>query len=184
MFWISKLKLLLIGGLAAAGMVAGVGSLLGQVPAPRGAASEVEQPVAPARAKAAIDPEREAIRKLVEAARRRLEARKREFYEERRITIDRFLDASSGVMGAEILQATTRLERVNAVERHLARVKEVEAREREEHKFGQGTTADVTEANQARERAEFDLLKVQGDAPDVRELEKRISSSNKNSSVF
>ena len=45
MFWISKLNLLLIGGLAAAGMVVGVGSLLGQVPAPRGAAGGVQQPV-------------------------------------------------------------------------------------------------------------------------------------------
>ena len=173
MFRISKLKVLLFGGLTAAGMVVGVGTLLGQVPAPTGAAKTVEQPVVPARAKAAIDPEREAIRKLVEAARQRLEAQ-RKFYEEGRITIDRFLDASSGVMEAEILLATTRLERVNALEKHLAMVKDVEARERSELEVGRGTTADVAEAKQARERAELDLIKVKRDVPDVRELEKRI----------
>ena len=60
--------------------------------------------------------------RLVEAARRRLEAQEA-FYKEGRITIDRFLEASHELMHAEIQASKTREGRITAAQAHLDRVK-------------------------------------------------------------
>lgn len=96
----------------------------------------------------------------VKAARDRLEAQKT-FYEEGRITIDRYLDASRQLMDAEQrLEVVDRRlgrtapDRSAAAQAHLARVKEVEEREQSELKVGRATQADLAEARLARMQAE------------------------------
>jgi len=96
----------------------------------------------------------------VKAARDRLEAQKT-FYEEGRITIDRYLDASRQLMDAEQRlelvdhrPARTPPDRSAAAQAHLARVMEIERREQSELKVGRGTRADLAEARLARMQAE------------------------------
>jgi RNA polymerase sigma-70 factor (ECF subfamily) len=93
---------------------------------------------------------------LVEAARQRLEAQKA-YYEEGRITLDRFIAASQRLMEAEHLAAKTDAERLAALKRHVGLLKEVENRERAELVIGKGTQADVAEAVQSRVEAEIQL---------------------------
>ena len=83
--------------------------------------------------------------------------RQEAFYEQGRITIDRFLNASHELMQAEIQASKNREGRMTAAQAHLDRVKGVEARERTELRVGRGTKADVTEAEQCRLQAELDL---------------------------
>ena len=93
---------------------------------------------------------------LVEAARHRLDAQ-RAYYEEGRITLDRFIAASQRLMDAERQAAKTKAERLAALERHVNRLKEVENRERAELIVGKGTEGDVAEAVESRVEAEIRL---------------------------
>ncbi len=175
-------NLVMMIGLASLGLSVGVGSLSGQGSAGKETkkpgsvtsqaigASKDDLAVA-ALARAA---ERKAIRKIVDAGKQRLDAQRR-FYEQGRITIDRYLDASAQLMAWETQLATNRAERVAVVERHLERVRNVEAREIIELDAGRSTPADLSEAKLATDKAELDLIRVSTlDVPDVRELEKRI----------
>ncbi len=163
---LTKLKIAALVLLSTCILVGGVGILVGQETA---AKPDGTQPpgttkpggtVIPDRAPAVAAPEEEteeALKhRLVEAARRRLEAQ-RAFYEEGRITVDRFLGASHELMHAEIQASTTREARISAVQAHLDRAKKVEARERSELQEGRGTRADVAEAEQGRLQAELDF---------------------------
>jgi hypothetical protein len=93
---------------------------------------------------------------LVEAASRRLDAQ-RAYYEEGRITLDRYIAASQQLMLAEHSVAKTDADRHAALQRHVDRLKEVEKRERTEMAIGKGTIADVLEAVQNRVEAEIQL---------------------------
>ena len=182
MLWISKLKMLAMGGFLVLGVTIGTGSILGQVfyanQTPAGISS-TSQAVDASKGKPAIsdsvkDPERELIQKLVDTSNRRLETQ-RAFYEESRIKIDRYIDASEQLMSGELQLARKRSQRVIAVAKHLKRIANMEDRERFELTEGRGTEADVVEVQQAREKAELELLRVSNsDVPDVRVLEKRI----------
>ena len=178
----SRRNLITIIGLATVGLTLGVGSLSGQAPREKeqkkpgsvtseaiGDSKDGLAVVASARAA-----EQKAIRKIVETGKQRLDAQRRS-YEQGQITIDRYLDASAQLMVWETQLATNRGERVAVVERYLERVRNVEARETVELDAGRSTTADLAEARLATDKAELDLLRVSTfDAPDVRELEKRI----------
>jgi RNA polymerase sigma factor (sigma-70 family) len=80
---------------------------------------------------------------LLDAARKRLDTQ-RAFYEEGRITLDRFLDASKQLEIAELRLAKTDADRIAVKQRHVGRIKEIENREKAELKVGRGTTADVS----------------------------------------
>jgi RNA polymerase sigma factor (sigma-70 family) len=161
---LTKLKLAASGLLSVGLVVTGVGLLAGQeTPNQPGGTrppglARPDQTVIPAQAAAAPEeePEEALKRRRVEIARRRLEAQK-PFYEEGRITIDRYLDASNELRLAEMDASKTREDRIAAARAHLDRAREVEARERQEFEVGRGTTADVTEAEQYRLNAELDL---------------------------
>ncbi len=163
---LTKLKIAALAVLSTCILASGVGILVGQETAtkPDGAqppgTTKPDGTAIPARASGVAAPEEEpegALKKrLVEAARRRLEAQEA-FYEEGRITIDRFLSASHELMHAEIQASTNREGRITAAQAHLDRVKGVEARERSELRVGRGTKADVTEAEQCRLQAELGL---------------------------
>jgi hypothetical protein len=114
--------------------------------------------VAPAAPKPvpAIDP---LVQELLEASQKRFDAQ-RAYYQEGRITLDRFVAASDRLMEVELMVAPTDDERFKAIERHVGRLKEIEARERTELKTGRGTVADVAEITQARLESEVRLKKA------------------------
>jgi RNA polymerase sigma factor (sigma-70 family) len=96
------------------------------------------------------------IRAIVEAARARLETQ-RAYYEEGRITVDRFIDASEQLELAELRGAGTALERAAIRKQHFDRLKAIEARESGELQVGRGTAADLKEATVRRMVAELEL---------------------------
>jgi RNA polymerase sigma factor (sigma-70 family) len=121
-----------------------------------------------------VDPLEE---KLLLAARQRLEAQ-RSYYEEGRITIDRFLAASQELMVVEKMVSRTKEEALAAIQRHLDRAKEIVAREEAEVIVGKGTEADVAEARQCLLQAEVLLKKSKmpdKTNPDLSALERRLS---------
>ena len=101
----------------------------------------------------AIDP---LLRDLLEAARLRADAQ-RAFYEEGRITIDRFIDALSRLKQTQLLIAKTDSERLAIRQRHVNLLKEIENREKAEVAVGRGTIADVSEARQRHLESVYDL---------------------------
>jgi len=178
----SKLKIGALVALSASAITIGTGVLVGQEPATRKdgglpTTSTTERAKPPDAAETAVQSpeERERWLKLaryrlallrtqeepyVKAARDRLEAQKT-FYDEGRITIDRYLDASRQLMDAEQRlevvdqqPARTGPDRSAAAQAHLERVKQVEQREQSELKVGRGTEADLAEARLARMQAE------------------------------
>jgi hypothetical protein len=121
-----------------------------------------------------VDPLEE---KLLLAARQRLLAQ-RAYYEEGRITIDRFLAASQEVMVVEKMLSRTKEEALAAIQRHVDRVKEIVAREEAEIVIGRGTEADVAEARQSLLQAEVLHKKTKmpdRTNPDLSALERRLS---------
>ena len=84
-------------------------------------------------------------RRLLAAARQRYDAQ-RAYYEEGRITIDRFVDASKQLALAELRLAKTDADRLTIRQRHLDRIKQILNREQAELQVGRGTVADVAEA--------------------------------------
>lgn len=135
-------------------------------------------PVA-ARKDGAESPPREEIdrlaRQLLEAARSRYDAQ-RAYYEEGRITIDRFVDASKQLALAELRLAGTDADRLEARQRHVDRIKKIESRERAELEIGRGTIADVTEAHERRLEAELDLKLDQHQAGEMSALLRRLNA--------
>src|SRR5262249_17791812 len=91
-------------------------------------------------------------KRILAAALKRLEAQ-RAYYEEGRITIDRYIDALQRLNAAEMEQATTREERILAAQTHRERLEEVVKREQDELDKGRGTVADVAEASLALDPA-------------------------------
>ncbi|WP_168222101.1 RNA polymerase sigma factor [Aquisphaera giovannonii] len=127
---------------------------------------------------------------LLEAARQRLEAQKA-YYEEGRITLDRYVDASRAVMVAErILQEKGKSADRGPLLRHVQRLRDIEARERAELVAGRATVSDVAEIVQARVEAEIQLgngdvsaSQVQGEVTRLRArvdaLEKKLDDALK-----
>jgi hypothetical protein len=121
------------------------------------------------------------LAQLVEAALKRVDAQKA-FYEEGRMTIDRFIDAISELEFAQLMAARTDAERATIKERHLAILKEVEQREKAEIEVGRGTVSDLAEAVQRRLQAEA-ALKSDHDLPSIlrrlKELERKVDELQK-----
>ncbi len=122
------------------------------------------------------DPVDRLLRQLLEASRLRFEAQ-RPYYEEGRITIDRFVMASDRLLEVERLVARNGSEALAAMQRHVDRLKQIEARERKELEAGKSTSADVAEITQNRLEAEVMLMKAKQakPAPDMAVLERRLS---------
>ncbi|QEH37227.1 ECF RNA polymerase sigma factor SigW [Aquisphaera giovannonii] len=119
---------------------------------------------------------------LVEAARQRLDAQ-RVYYEEGRITIDRYVQASEGLMEAERLASRAEEGRRAAQARHVDRLKEIERVERARMEAGRGTVADFAEIVQNRVAAELRLrgsiAAPAADEPDIKALEARLQAVEK-----
>jgi RNA polymerase sigma factor (sigma-70 family) len=127
---------------------------------------------------------------LLEAARRRYDAQ-RAYYEEGRITIDRFVDAGKQLELAELRIAKTDFDRLAIRQRHLDRIRAIEQREDAELKVGRGTEADVAEARERRLEAEFDLLLSQRETREttasvlrrLSELERKVEQLQKERAI-
>jgi RNA polymerase sigma-70 factor (ECF subfamily) len=113
---------------------------------------------------------------LVEAARQRLDAQ-RTYYEQGRITLDRFIEASQRLMEAERLAAQSDPQRLAALRRHVDLLKEIENRERAELLLGKGTEGDVAEAIQNRVEAEIQFVRAAETrpSPDIEALSRRLA---------
>jgi hypothetical protein len=111
---------------------------------------------------------------LLEAARRRYDAQKA-YYEEGRITLDRFVDASKQLALAELRIAKTDPDRLAVRQRHLDRITSIEQREDAELKVGRGTVADVAEAHERRLEAELDLRISQRDTGEMAAILRRLN---------
>jgi len=114
------------------------------------------------------------VQELVQAARARLEAQK-VYYEEGRLTLDRFVDAVKQLELAELRIAKTDEDRLPIRQRFLDRLKEVEVREKAELVAGRGTVADAAEAVQQRLEAELDLKLRQKERDEMAKLIRRVS---------
>jgi len=115
---------------------------------------------------------------LVRLARERFKVQS-QYFEEGRITADRVIDASVMLMEAERIAArddTTAA--VAAIKRHVAFMRELEAREHKEVDLGRGTVADLSEVAAARLRSELTLSEAVQPDPDDRatRLERRIQA--------
>jgi RNA polymerase sigma factor (sigma-70 family) len=178
---------LLTAGLTAAGAIgfAAVG-LGGQ---DKAATSKSQPPASDATRRAVNQPpidfdSPETLRKQadrwVTAARQRLDAQ-RAFYEEGRITIDRYIDASEQLMRAEMATSVTKDQRVAAAKANMDRIAEVVKREQAELEKGRGTTADVAEALVAQERAACAFLEARQERGpyEVEVLRKRVEALEK-----
>jgi len=121
------------------------------------------------------------IQQSINAAQARLLAQ-RDFYEEGRITIDRFIEACYQVQLAELRAAQTDAERNAIKERYISILKEIENRENAELVVGRGTQADLTEAVRRRVHAETELQTKQ-DMPSIlrrlAELERKVEQLQK-----
>jgi RNA polymerase sigma factor (sigma-70 family) len=174
MMMLSKLKVGL-AVLVSAGFVAGgTGMLAAQGPGDKPgvkaakavdtAEAEKVEDTAQAEAKPAVeDPSRPRSASVlakarVQAARRRYKTQLA-FYEEGRITLDRLVDASRGVMLAEINDSGSKAERVAAARRHYDRLAEILKQEKTKLAVGQATAADVDEIQSGLLDAEFTLAK-------------------------
>ena len=134
-------------------------------------AAAVPQPATSAKQQA-DDIER--LERLLEAARHRFDAQ-RAYYEEGRITIDRFVDASKQLALAELRLARTDADRLEARQRHVDRIKKIESRERAELEIGRGTIADLSEVHERRLEAELDLKLDQHQASEMAALLRRLN---------
>ncbi len=132
----TKLKLAALGILATGALAAGGHAIVGQEPATK---SEPAAPSTKADAKTdtslrfdpKVDRERELATWLRETSRKRLEAQKA-FYEEGRITVDRYVDASRALRDADLNLARDRKERIEAAQGHFERVKDDPDAEKDE----------------------------------------------------
>ncbi len=120
------------------------------------------------------DPVDPLLAQLLAAARQRVETQTA-FYEEGRITVDRFLDAVARRARVELLVAKTEAERILVRQRFLGLLMEIENREQAEITVGRGTQADVAEATERRLEAEYDLKVSQKEAAESAAILRRLS---------
>jgi hypothetical protein len=136
---------------------------IGKQPPAAGAATKQETEPAPAQeAKAQHSPADPLIQRLLDSARQRFNAQLT-YYEEGRITLDRFVDACTQLEKAELLAAADERERMAARQKYVDLLTEIVNREQAELQVGRGTVADVAEAKQRREAAEIELRTARED---------------------
>jgi RNA polymerase sigma factor (sigma-70 family) len=116
----------------------------------------------------------------VAAAQQRLDAQ-RAYYEQGRITIDRYIDASEQLMRAEIAVSATKDRRVAAAKANMDRIAEIVKVEQAQLEKGRGTSSDVAEALVAQERAAFIYLEARQErgSYEVEILKKRVEALEK-----
>jgi RNA polymerase sigma factor (sigma-70 family) len=141
-------------------------------PGPAGTPTSIPAPPAAQAAKpVGIDPQ---LEMLIAAARARVEAQKA-YYEEGRITVDRFIDGLERLQRILLIAAKTDPERIEIRERHLRWLAEIENREDNEIKVGRGTTADLSEARQRHLEAKYEMKNANKEAAEKSAILRRLS---------
>ncbi len=113
------------------------------------------------------------LQQLLEAARRRVEAQ-RNFYQEGRITLDRYVDACIGLEKVELLASKTEGERQAVRQRLMDHLNQIERREADELQVGRGTVADLAEARQRRLEAELQIKLGEKEAAEKASILRRL----------
>ena len=114
------------------------------------------------------------LEKLLAAAKQRVEAQ-RAYYEEGRITVDRFIDSLERLQKILLIGAKTDAERIEIRQRHVSILAEIENREDAEIKVGRGTIADLSEARQRHLEAEYEMKNVNKEAAEKSAILRRLS---------
>ncbi len=114
------------------------------------------------------------LKELIEAATRRLDAQ-RAYYEEGRITLDRFIAAVENLERVKLLATKDPAERRAIRLRRVELAREIENREQAELQVGRGTESDLAEARQARVQAEYDMKAGEKEDADEAALLRRIA---------
>jgi hypothetical protein len=112
--------------------------------------------------------------KLLAAARQRVEAQ-RAYYEEGRLTLDRFIDALVRLEKAELIAAKTESERMQIRQRHVRLLGEIENREVADLQVGRGTVSDVSEARQRHLEAEYEMKQIVREVAEKSAIIRRLS---------
>ncbi len=144
-------------------------------PAPAAALSQPTQPADAAKPVAKpeeIDP---LLQQLLDAARKRVQAQQA-YYEDGRITIDRFIEALIALEKVQLKAAKTPAERTAIRQRHLVLLNEIETRETAELAVGRGTDADMAEARQRRLEAEFEFKSSGQEADHMTSILRRLDA--------
>lgn len=147
----SKIKLAMLS-LGVVGLVTVVGSVLVGQERP----TEKVAPRGTPAAGASRGSREELAQRLLESAVTRLNAQ-RAFYEEGRISVDRYIEASRQVRDAELRVAHGKEQPVAAMRAHVVRLTNVLKRKTSELADGRGTIADATEVEQALDLAVLEL---------------------------
>lgn len=140
--------------------------------APRGKPFEARAASSNDEAASSNDEVEKQLRELLKAAERRLEAQ-RPYWEQGRITVDRYLDAIAEVGKAEQALATSMDDYRRAQAQMVLRYKQVVDHERAALEAGLGTTSNLTESELRLEKAKLELKEMGGtgaERKDLREL--------------
>ena len=141
-------------------------------PGPDGSRGEIRKPTTAAVNRPADDDPQ--LTKLLAAAHARVEAQKA-YYEEGRITIDRFIDGLTRLEKVELLAAKTDTERAEIRKRHVNILEQIANREDAEIQVGRGTIADLSEARQRHLEAEYETKIVDKEAAEKAAILRRLS---------
>jgi RNA polymerase sigma factor (sigma-70 family) len=185
--FMTKVKFAAIGLMSAGILASGAGAIVGQTFGPAGQRQtskpddrlreQTEKIVDDVDAQIRKRSENLITKRILEAAMKRAET-SRAYYEEGRITIDRYLDALEQVRIARTLVATNRQERIKAALQHRDLVADVLKREQAELSVGRSTAADVAEAQLRNDYAELEVLRAREEvsASVVEALKARVES--------
>ncbi len=114
------------------------------------------------------------LQQLLEAARKRVETQ-RNFYQEGRITLDRYIDACTSLERVELQAAKTEGERQSVRQRYIDHLKQTEKREIDEMEVGRSTAADVAEARQRRLEGELQIKLGEKEATEKASILRRLN---------
>jgi hypothetical protein len=121
------------------------------------------------------------LQQSIAAAANRMDAQ-RAYFEEGRITLDRYIDACRELEMAQLMAAQTAAERTTIKQSHIERLMKIEKRETVDLDAGRGTIADLSEIAQRRVQAEA-ALKSEQDLPSILrrlgELERQVKQLQK-----
>ena len=180
----------LAGGILGLGLLAAGGSaILGQEPGNAGSGAAAKA-TAPTKQQLGESAEAKRLQGLAEKRRlaerirsRSLERLKTQlaFYEEGKITIDRMISAYQNVRDAESLVAETPEESETAFKNHQEMLTALVKREESEFEVGRGSQADLNEALEALDKANYDLDEARqgegkGHELSIVRLERRITA--------
>ncbi len=141
-------------------------------PGADGSRGEIRKPTPAAFTRPAdVDPQ---LAKLLAAAHVRVDAQKA-YYEEGRITVDRFIDGLARLEKVELIAAKTDAERAEIRKRHVNILEEIANREDAEIQVGRGTIADLSEARQRHLEAEYETKIVDKEAAEKAAILRRLS---------